>query len=403
MLEYEGFVYLDTQKTGSTFVLNFLKKHTRGEPLRERKHMPLRTNTRLNKICFVSARDPWEAYVSLFSFGCTNGGKGRMYRVLTDHGHGDLYKDASVSGLRRWLEFVLEPQNAALVSPEVGDFEDMKPGLIGLQSYRFLTLSLMNEGRRQLTRCATRADVMRTYRTHRITSHVLRTEHLTADLAVLTAGPLKPFLSDPDAALQELKSKMRRVNRSQRVDNTASTSFEDVLDDWHGKSAATDDLADLKARVQELEWFLVDTLSEGPSDKDVFFPIRLKRSVAMPLEAVIGTLAEKAPSPSPAKPARTRPPKTQAVPASRAEVLRSEEPRPEVNQSAVSQSEIPQSEVIVVNDVVHPPRASAVVHAAPHNADQRRFWRRQLRGGHWLRRLVGRGAVLLRGESKPPR
>jgi hypothetical protein len=68
---------------------------------------------------------------------------------------------------------------------------------------------------------------------HLVNAHVLRTETLSADLAALCKGPLRPYLSHPDQALTVLdvvpprnSSKSNQFRKQDVPDNTRNSIIE---------------------------------------------------------------------------------------------------------------------------------------------------------------------------------
>ena len=235
MDEYKSVCYLDVQKTGSTFVSAFLREHLNEAQLRFAKHGRVRDDHDPKKFYFISCRDPLNQYRSLFQFGCA--GEGVLRSRLETHGRVDLYEPTQ-EGFARWLEFVLDPANAGFLSEDYGKID---AGLFGLQTFRFLALSLVRP-MRKLKRVKTVDDVRKLYENKNIAASVVRTESLNADLARLAEGPLRPFVRNVDAALKAL-SQERRINASK-----------------HDPAVPLRVSSDLMAHVEAREWFMYDVL-----------------------------------------------------------------------------------------------------------------------------------------------
>jgi hypothetical protein len=101
MYESTSFIYLDLEKTGTNFIVDF-RERFKGEGRRERTaaEAPAR-NADDKKLRFISVRDPLEQYISLYSFGC--GGKGALSHRMKKKGRGGLYEGTSGS-FRKWLQ-----------------------------------------------------------------------------------------------------------------------------------------------------------------------------------------------------------------------------------------------------------------------------------------------------------
>ena len=117
MHEFETFMYLDVQKTGSTFISNLLAEFSSEEVQKYRKHGRVEVRYDPKKFYFITVRNPFDQYVSLYSHGCA--GMGGLARRLRKRGRGDLY-DSTWEGFRHWLKFILKPEISPLLDDEYG-------------------------------------------------------------------------------------------------------------------------------------------------------------------------------------------------------------------------------------------------------------------------------------------
>jgi hypothetical protein len=235
MHEFETFVYLEMEKAASTFIANFLKKHAAERLLRARKHLGMDADCDRSKFYFTSVRDPLDAYISLYSFGCLN--RGGFRTVLSRRG-ADAFYDGSLEGFSGWLYYVLDPANAAAL----GGGSGLAGAIAGLQSCRFLRL-VIPDAKHVLLACAREDDIRRVYAEQRLTDDIVRYEHLAEDFARLLRGKLAHAFGDAEAVVQAMESERPR-NASSRVD------------------ARRDDFIlapELVARLREREWFLYET------------------------------------------------------------------------------------------------------------------------------------------------
>jgi len=69
MHEFPNFVYLDVEKTGSTFIMTLLDEFISAPVVRREHHMPMEADCDRSKRYFISVRDPLDAYISLYSYG----------------------------------------------------------------------------------------------------------------------------------------------------------------------------------------------------------------------------------------------------------------------------------------------------------------------------------------------
>ncbi len=200
MLEYRGFCYLDVPKTGSTFLIDFLRRHARGRPVREVKHSPPRWAHRWRKLYFITTRDPFDLYASLYAFGCA--GKGGFRKWLRQASHPVLAAyDGTPEGFEAWLDAMTGPDRRELMPPQIRRLWTPHLGLMGLRHAR---LALPRRAWPKLAAAAGRAEVEQLYRRTALPRAALRLEHLHADTEALIDGPLGRHLSDPPAARAEL-------------------------------------------------------------------------------------------------------------------------------------------------------------------------------------------------------
>ncbi|MEJ8570219.1 hypothetical protein [Microbaculum marinum] len=247
MHDFGEFCYLDLQKTGSSFVSDFLRRHVRLPELHFRKHKPYRPRKLGGGdrgLMFISVRDPLDQYLSLYFHGV--GGKGglrnRLGRTLPDHASG-LYS-GSPAAFEDWVRFVLAPENAMYIG---ADYEKAPARIIGLQTFRFVRLAVRRPDR-NLARIGRREDLNLVYETASLPFVVLRTESLNCDLAQLCRGRLAPFLIEPELAVRELLEGGTPVNASDRPDREQRLAISD----------------DVRRLVQDREWFLLERFGYGP-------------------------------------------------------------------------------------------------------------------------------------------
>jgi sulfotransferase famil protein len=214
MHEFETFVYIDVQKTGSTFISELLERFCSEKEVRYRKHGRAQRKYDPSKFYFISVRDPLDQYLSLYSHGC--GGNGGLFMRLTNLGRGDLY-DSTWEGFRRWLKFVLREDNAELLDDNYGVHGngDIRK-LMGLQTYRFLEMALL-DAKETLDACKTEDDVRKAYAEKKMASHLIRYETFRADLEHLITTKLRDSFKDLDGALQFVREGPK-VNASERID-----------------------------------------------------------------------------------------------------------------------------------------------------------------------------------------
>jgi hypothetical protein len=215
MLEFESFVYLDMEKTGSTFIIQMLNRFSAEPKIKQSHHESLTGDYDPTKFYFISVRDPLDAYLSLYSFGC--GAKGQLRARMNKKGHDDYY-DGTMEGFSNWLQFVLKPRHAKALGAAYAYIADGRmPKLLGVQSFRYLRLAVPNADA-LLTECETRDDIRAVHAGHKLPHFTVRYEWFVEDLCELLSGPLRPYITDLDGALDYVRYS-RPVNTSKRIDD----------------------------------------------------------------------------------------------------------------------------------------------------------------------------------------
>ncbi|MGI8840785.1 MAG: hypothetical protein ACR2F8_08410 [Caulobacteraceae bacterium] len=239
MLEFEDFVYLDVQKTGSTMIREFLASFARTEIIYEKKHRPAERRDD-DKLYIISCRDPLKQYLSLYLHG--HAGKGGLRARLNRAAMGHFY-DGTNEGFAAWLDLLLDP--VASQKYLKGMDNDRILDFVGLQTLRFLKLAFPAPWSVFET-LRDKADVSDRLKTDALYGVILKTESLIDDLKRLATGEHAGLFRDTSEA----------------------TAF---LDADRQKNASTNPGVDLKAlsadriaRVQEREWFFFDHLGYPP-------------------------------------------------------------------------------------------------------------------------------------------
>lgn len=251
----DDLVFLHLQKAAGTFVVNRLAQRLPGTVTGG--HAPLYESKR-GRVVAAAIRDPWDWYVSLWSYGCMGQGEvqgrltadrgrlrrqtlraflaGRMApgealsRLRLDHGHDpaawrDLYASAQdPDRFRHWLRAVLTPPGCGYLP---GRYPVMPMrGQLGFMTYRVLRLFT------DWTAWQAGADAIRSptdaldfYRQHCIVDHVLRTERVETDLDRLLATLAGAVLDTAEAPVETNRS-MRRNHGHYYDADTVALVFE---------------------------------------------------------------------------------------------------------------------------------------------------------------------------------
>lgn len=197
MMAYPSFIYLQNQKTGCTFVETFLRKFCSEPLLAHAKHAALHRSP--GKFCFTNVREPLALYRSLFTYGLD--GKGSVFLRLRRLGHGGLY-DKGAEGFSEWLDFVLSPRHAQLLS---NDYRPEIARLVGFMSWRFLRLACPGIGQKALV-IKEQYELEPFVENRQILGSVLRQEKLREDLEALASTRLASCIPQQVEALQWLRN-----------------------------------------------------------------------------------------------------------------------------------------------------------------------------------------------------
>lgn len=237
MREYETFVFLDVQKTGTTFIHAFLKKFSCEKLVCFRKHKGMPMGADRSKYHFISVRNPFDLYMSLYSYGCDSYGK--LALKLNNKGRGELY-DRTWGGFETWLDFVLDPENGSLLGDNYGGpASNGLSELIGFQSFRVLTMALPG-GTRLLKGCDSTVDLQALYEEKKLPKHAIKTESLREDLKDLVLHQLSDRFRNLGKAILFIDTE-EAINASQRIDR------------WDTGRKLN---KPLQNRLEQREWFL---------------------------------------------------------------------------------------------------------------------------------------------------
>ena len=204
-------IYLQMQKTGSSHVTKVLKDNLRGKA-RERHEQLEDYEAFRDRPIISSVRNPWDWYVSLWSFGCSGSGGFQKYlvanpwsevrhafkyrqagpianalaRTVTQVGRRPdwtaLYSDVkNEANFRTWLKLVLgaEGRHIAKESYAASPVKDV----IGFMTFRFLALTTAFDKWNSDGRKARTYDELSAFAdANTVTSRILRMERLNEEL-----------------------------------------------------------------------------------------------------------------------------------------------------------------------------------------------------------------------------
>jgi hypothetical protein len=234
---FHSLVYMDVEKSGSTYVSQFLRDFLDDDEVAFRKHVELEDRPPAGRLHVISVRDPLDTYLSLYSYGCQ--GKGGLSGTIRQAGFGHLY-DSTPQGFDRWLDVVLDPGRAAILNPRSYARSGVA-GHIGLLSFRVARLS-SPRALRWMRAVSSTDEFLAAYREHAVADVVLHNETLVHDLAALVRREDLAWRPDREAALAALAAK-DRLNTSRRLDTAAGFAVPD--DAWDRVAAREHLLTDV--------------------------------------------------------------------------------------------------------------------------------------------------------------
>lgn len=249
MIEFSKIVYLDLQKTGTTSISGLLRDVVNEPEVRHGVHgLPVKGHDR-TKFHFISIRNPLGMYISLFNHGAA--GLGGLRKSFERKGLSDLY-DPSVDGFLKWLDFILEEDNARHLFKKYSTVNVHT--ILGPLSYRFLMLSIVDAIAEIKKRALTRESLWTMFEAERLYQTYVRTESLVPDLfklwpALIELGRVRRrFRSIKD--LEAFQALVPKRNVSKKVPGLTSSAVPD----------------ELKSRVRDREWLIYEAFGYDESN-----------------------------------------------------------------------------------------------------------------------------------------
>ncbi len=206
MHDFGKLVYMDLQKSGSTFVSRFLRETCILPELREWKHGRLNGRPKKGVYYFVTVRHPVAQYSSLFRYGLD--GRGGLYERLQKLGKGKLYS-GDEGAFNQWLRFVMDYRNAAYLGE---GFEKVPESFdLGFLSFRYLMMCLAKPERTLLLKPEV-MELSEFVRENSIIDHIIYNEVLNEGLIELSTR-IRPEFFDQEK-VEKFFREEKRVNES---------------------------------------------------------------------------------------------------------------------------------------------------------------------------------------------
>jgi len=206
MHDFGKIVYLDVQKTGSTYTSEFLRQNLLLKERRFSKHTPV-TRKRWRSHYIISVREPLAQYISLYHYGLER--RGDLAQSFDRQSYVKYYQDGSTPAFERWLALMLDPEPPAFLNDP---YLRLQPAIFGLQTYRFLRLSFARP-LRGLKNLATKPALQAYYSKYKLQGSVIKTENLASDLEKILLSELGSFFKPPEQVMSFLH-KSEKMNKS---------------------------------------------------------------------------------------------------------------------------------------------------------------------------------------------
>jgi hypothetical protein len=149
VIEYKNFIYLDVYKTGSTHIEHLLKLITTEPEIRKNRHAPLTKvhpiRGKSGKFVFATVRNPWDWYVSMWSYGHTKENPlfNHIKEAVSEAEFKALYDvNSPTTSFPLWLRSIHDPGFLARI---LKGHRLPKSGLanfMGFYTYRFMRVTL---------------------------------------------------------------------------------------------------------------------------------------------------------------------------------------------------------------------------------------------------------------------
>jgi hypothetical protein len=220
MFQCEQLIYIQMQKTGCSHIASLLANLFDGQQI-GKHNAPSNEQIELNKYFISSIRNPWDWYLSLWTFGVQ--GDGRLMHRLTRRNllhsiksaikspikkfcypYRELSKDVvlwrqvysksdDVKSFRKWVQLMLDPGNSHHLHESYG--KTAIAGLCGFMTYRYLKLCCRNpETLHNSGLFSTYTDLVQFEKNNCFIDFFIRQESLEDDFCIAAekVRPLKP-------------------------------------------------------------------------------------------------------------------------------------------------------------------------------------------------------------------
>lgn len=222
MHDFGDLVYLDLQKTGSTFVSRFLRYTCALPEVKYQQHRWITDDYRRDATYFITIRHPLEIYSSLYRYGLDQ--KGGIFLRLEKAGHLEAY-----ASFETFIHFMLDPSNAEILHPLYSKELAIQ---IGFMSFRYLVLNLQYPFNK-VSSCLKRGRPVADLISQSIVNHILKNETLNAELLKLSTEVLPQHFNAEK--VEAFLSAAPRLNRSSIASDALQIESRELLDKIAGQ------------------------------------------------------------------------------------------------------------------------------------------------------------------------
>jgi len=201
MHDFGKIVYLDFQKTGSSFVSQFLRAACLHPERKLQKHAWITHDFRPETVYFTTVRHPLMLYSSLYRFGLDQ--RGGVFKAIERARLTSVY-----DSFESFIEFLLDNRNSEILHSH---YTSAVASQLGFLSFRHLLLNLQFPLER-ITAAVKSNEPVAALMRQSIISHVLKNENLNAELLRLSAEVLPEHFDSARAC--EFLERSPRVNQS---------------------------------------------------------------------------------------------------------------------------------------------------------------------------------------------
>ena len=220
MHDFGRIVYLDFQKTGSSFVSQFLRAACLHPEIKLQKHVWIRQDYRPDAVYFTTIRQPVMLYSSLYRFGLEE--RGGVFKAIKSAGLISVYRS-----FESFLAFLLDEENAEILHPH---YTRKVASELGFLSFRHLQFPV-----EKVKAAIESNEPITALMGQSIISHVLKNEHLNAELLRLSTEVL-PEHFDVETA-RDFLDRSPRVNQSKLLPDVVQLQSKDLVLQIEAKEA----------------------------------------------------------------------------------------------------------------------------------------------------------------------